>query len=68
MIMNLPSFWKRFPPERFSGGWLAEAVASAEACVHCGECEEKCPYQLPIQEMLEENVDFFERVAAEMGV
>jgi predicted aldo/keto reductase-like oxidoreductase len=37
-------------------------VSSAEECIHCGECEEKCPYELPIQEMLEENVAFFERV------
>ena len=63
--MNLRSFWKRFPAERFSDGWLAEAVASAENCILCGECEEKCPYQPPIQEMLTENTAFFERVIAD---
>lgn len=61
-IMNLRSFWKRFPAERFATGWVAEAIASAELCIHCGECEEKCPYHLPIQEMLDENVAFFEGV------
>jgi len=62
-IMNLRSFWKRFPAEGFSTGWIAEAITSAELCIHCGECEEKCPYHLPIQEMLDENLAFFQDVA-----
>jgi len=63
-VMNVRSFWKRFPRERFAGGWIAEAVYTARDCVECGECEEKCPYRLPIREMLVENLAFFERVAA----
>jgi len=63
MIMNLRSFWKRFPAEDFITGWIAEAVESARDCVQCGECEEKCPYRLPIREMLVENIEFYESVA-----
>ena len=48
---------------RFSPGQLAvmskEAVSSAEQCVECGECVERCPYDLPIPEMLKENVETF---------
>ncbi|MBE9506983.1 MAG: aldo/keto reductase [Chloroflexi bacterium] len=44
---------------------LAKAVESAKNCVQCGECEEKCPYNLPIREMIVENIEFYERVAAE---
>ena len=62
VMMNLRSFWKRFPAERFFTGWVAEAVASAENCSECGECEEKCPYHLPIREMLGENIEFYRRV------
>jgi len=63
VIMNLRSFWKRFPAERFFAGWIAEAVEVARRCVECGECEEKCPYHLPIREMIVENVEFYDRVA-----
>jgi predicted aldo/keto reductase-like oxidoreductase len=62
-VMNVKSFWKRFPADRFSTGWLAEAMYSAESCIECGECEEKCPYALPIREMLVEHVAFYQTVA-----
>jgi len=61
--MNVRSFWKRFPAERFFCGFIAAAIKSAGDCIECGECEEKCPYHLPIREMLVENVAFYERVA-----
>lgn len=62
VIMNLRSFWKRFPAEIFIAGWAAEAVEGARRCVQCGECEEKCPYGLPIREMITENLAFYDQV------
>lgn len=64
LMMNLPSFWKRFPRETFFGVWLAEGVARARECAQCGECERKCPYDLPIREMLVESIAFYERCKA----
>lgn len=64
LVMNVHSFWKRFPFERFSTGWIAEGVESGKNCVECGECEEKCPYHLPIREMIAENLEFYERVVS----
>jgi predicted aldo/keto reductase-like oxidoreductase len=62
--VTVQSFWRRFPPERFFNGFVADAVESARRCGDCGECEERCPYDLPIREMLSENVAFYDRVAA----
>lgn len=33
--------------------------AKASACIHCGLCETRCPYELPIQKMLREVVETF---------
>jgi predicted aldo/keto reductase-like oxidoreductase len=37
-------------------------MESARNCIECGECEEKCPYHLPIREMIVENIKFYEDV------
>ena len=59
-VMNLRSFWKRMPAERLTTGWIAEAMTTARDCIECGECEEKCPYLLPIREMIAENLAFYD--------
>jgi hypothetical protein len=66
-IMNVRSFWKRFPPERFFEGWVASAMETGRDCVECGECEEKCPYELPIREMIVENLAFYDRLLQEQA-
>ncbi len=64
-VMNIRSFWKRFPAARFFTGSFLEAAESVEKCAECGECEEKCPYHLPIREMLVENAEFYRTVKRE---
>ena len=64
-VLNTRSFWKRMPPERFFGERTAQTTEKAEECQQCGECEAKCPYNLPIREMLSENVGFYKRIRAE---
>jgi predicted aldo/keto reductase-like oxidoreductase len=62
----LPILWEGWPPDwYFSWGYVKNAVKSAQNCVQCGECEAKCPYNLPIREMIVESLEFYERVAAE---
>ena len=59
--MNIASFVKRMPPERVFSGGIAVAMERAATCTECGDCEERCPYGLPIREMLAERVRWFEQ-------
>lgn len=45
--------------ERGKNMYASQAV-KADACVECGVCEERCPYKLPIREMLKEARTLFE--------
>jgi predicted aldo/keto reductase-like oxidoreductase len=58
-VLTSASFAKRLPEERFFGDMVAKAMDAAANCADCGECEERCPYRLPIREMLDEQVQWF---------
>lgn len=51
---------KRLSPEGVSA-WLAKAMESVAECIECRECEEKCPYNLPITDLLKENLALFKK-------
>ena len=60
-LMILPTFFQRFPTEWISAReGIMKAAQSAEQCAECGECEEKCPYNLPIREMIKESYELYE--------
>jgi len=57
-ILLFRSQMKRFPRAMVES--LAEApMETAEKCVECGECEEKCPYDLKIPERIKEYRELF---------
>jgi hypothetical protein len=58
-VLRFRSSAKRFPAERFFGDWGKAQIAKAEKCAECGECEQRCPYHLPIRDMLKENVVWY---------
>jgi len=60
MVMTSKSFFKRMPPERFFSGFISEGLEKAASCSDCGECEAKCPYNLPIREMMADLVKWFQ--------
>lgn len=61
-VMCLPVLYNVWPDDYLPRwGYIEEVTASAENCVGCGECEEKCPYGLPIREMMRENIEYHKR-------
>ena len=60
LLMNAPGFAIGLSPERLFSGFFAEAMEKAAGCTKCGECEEKCPYDLPIMEIIEERVNWYQ--------
>jgi predicted aldo/keto reductase-like oxidoreductase len=62
MVMITQGMWRLWPRERFFD-WMGRVTDEARNCIQCGECETKCPYHLPIREMIVENIAFFERVS-----
>ncbi len=62
MVMTFPTFVKRLPPDWYLRGFITDGMAKAANCTECGECEARCPFGLPIREMLKENYDLYEQV------
>jgi predicted aldo/keto reductase-like oxidoreductase len=59
--MGFRSIVKRLPPERLFAGKFADTMEQAANCTECGECEERCPYQLPVREILQEQVHLYQQ-------
>jgi len=64
MLMTFPTFVKRMPPDRYLEGFIPPAMEKSLECIDCGECESRCPYNLPIRQMLKESYALYEQVKA----
>ena len=69
-VMITPAIGYKVVASRMSPAVSVEfcrlAMESVKQCTECGMCIERCPYQLPIQEMLKANYDLYERHRAEL--
>ena len=59
-VLHARSAVKRYPPEQIFTGIVGEMMEKVANCIECGECEEKCPYGLPIREMLKEEASWYQ--------
>lgn len=63
--INIPSvflfegYLKRYNLEAWARERYGTLKVKASACVQCGECESRCPYHLPIREMLKKCAEEF---------
>jgi len=64
MVMNIKSFARRLPPQRVFTGGIVQVMEKAAGCTQCGECEARCPYELPIMETIAQNVEWYQETKA----
>jgi predicted aldo/keto reductase-like oxidoreductase len=59
-VVGLKSVIKRFGPHTQEVGWMKNLIEKARNCSECGECLPRCPYQLPIPDLIKENLAWFD--------
>jgi len=64
LLMHVDMLFRLWPKElALNRPLFAKAAESGKKCVKCGACEPKCPYNLPIREIVAENMRLHEKVA-----
>ncbi|MFC1579608.1 aldo/keto reductase [Thermodesulfobacteriota bacterium] len=56
IVMTLPSMVRRVGKDMMKIAWAQEAYEKAGDCSECGECMTRCPYDLPIPDLLKERI------------
>jgi uncharacterized protein len=66
MVMTFDTMIKRLPPDWYlKNPMMTQSMEKAATCIECGECEGRCPFGLPIREMIKKNYTMYEKVKAE---
>ena len=60
MALGIKSVIKRFGPMTQELKWLPDIIGKARNCTECGQCLERCPYQLPIPELIKQNLKWYD--------
>ena len=61
-LLHGRSVVKRMGAARWRQWGALEMIASADLCTECGECLRKCPYHLPIPELIREVVAYLRTI------
>lgn len=59
-IFILQGYYDRYGLQDWAQGRYDATPVKASACIDCGACEPRCPYNLPIREMLKDAASKFE--------
>ncbi len=62
--MNYPIVARRMSGRK-AAGFAAKMMESVRNCIECGECTDRCPYSLPIPEMLKNHLALYEKHQSE---
>jgi predicted aldo/keto reductase-like oxidoreductase len=55
-ILGMRSIVKRMGSDALRQDRFLKVISKARECSECGECEKRCPYQLPIPDLIKENL------------
>jgi predicted aldo/keto reductase-like oxidoreductase len=58
--VGLKSIIKRFGTNVQESKWVMDLIEKARSCSECGECLPRCPYHLPIPDLIKENLAWFD--------
>jgi predicted aldo/keto reductase-like oxidoreductase len=59
LMMGIKSIIRRFgDPDEIA--WVKGLAEKARDCTECGECLPRCPYQLPIPELIKKNLEWYD--------
>ncbi len=58
-LFILEGYYNRYDLKEWAMGRYKGTAVKASACVGCGACEDRCPYNLPIRKMLKKVADTF---------
>jgi predicted aldo/keto reductase-like oxidoreductase len=59
LMMGIKSVIRRFGnPDEVA--WVKGLAEKARDCTECGECLPRCPYQLPIPELIKKNLEWYD--------
>lgn len=60
LILGMRSSVKRMGKDFLLKGWPREGVEKARHCSECEECMARCPYELPIPDLIKENLQWWD--------
>jgi predicted aldo/keto reductase-like oxidoreductase len=60
--LGLKTIVKRFGAQAGELGWMKDLIEKARNCSECGDCLPRCPYELPIPDMIKENLAWYDRL------
>ena len=58
-ILGLRSMVRRMGEGLLQRPYIKDGIEKAKNCSECGECMERCPYELPIPDLIKENLKWF---------
>ncbi len=67
LAIHSRSLFGRFAAADSRSGWIKATMEKVSECQDCGECEKRCPFSLPVREMLKESLVEYQQYMAAIG-